>query len=127
MISDQQNPFDALGLPPTASPEEITEALRERIEDAGPAERAALRALWERMMRHPRERILLALGAHPRGALTPPDAPPISPDPTAAEEVASFVTPPDELVPLPLASAAVEHPPVPDPLVVLAAELGDET
>jgi len=127
VIGDTRNPFDALGLPPTATPEEITEVLRARIEDAAPEERAGLRALWERLLSHPRDRVLLALGAHPRSGSAPPTAPRHIPDTAAVDAVARAVTPPDELVVLPLASSAVPAPPARDPLAALAAELGETT
>lgn len=100
--------------------------LRERIEDAAPEERAALRALWERLVSHPRERVLLALGAHPRAGGAAPVAPRHVPDLAAVAAIVATVTPPDELLVLPLASTAVTPPPADDPLAALAAELGEE-
>jgi hypothetical protein len=58
-VSD--NPFDALGLDPLASPDQITERLRELIEEASEPERARLRAAWEDLTRHPTRRVELAL------------------------------------------------------------------
>jgi hypothetical protein len=124
VLGDTRNPFDLLGLPPTATPEEITAALREKIEDAGPEQRAGLRALWERLLSHPRDRVLLALGAHPRLGAGTPGAPPHAPDLAAVAAITGTVTPPDELLVLPLASTAVPPPPAGDPLAALAAELG---
>lgn len=124
MIGDTDNPFDVLGLPPTATPEEITEALRERMEDAAPDERVHLRALWERLLLHPRDRVLLALGAHPR-APAPPRAVPAQRDAAAVLAIAAFVTPPDELVVVPLASSAIAPAADSDPIAALAAELGE--
>ena len=124
MIGDTDNPFDVLGLAPTASPEEITEALRERMEDASTDERVHLRALWERLLRHPRDRVLLALGAHPR-APAPPAAPAVAKDDAAVAAVAAFVTPSDELVVVPLASSCGASPSAVDPVAALVAELGE--
>ena len=124
VIGETDNPFDVLGLPPTASPEEITERLRDRMQDASVEERAHLRALWERLLRHPRDRVLLALGAHPP-VPAPPAAPPTTRDVAAIAAVASFVTPPDELLPLPLASADLQGSSDRDPIAALAAELGE--
>lgn len=131
VLGDTRNPYDALGLPPTASPEEITEVLRARMQDAAPEERAGLRALWERLISHPRDRVLLALGAHPAGASrrraadgVPAQASSAS-DPAAVAAISAAVLPLDELLVLPLASAAVPPPPVRDPLALLAAELGE--
>ncbi|MBI2892394.1 MAG: hypothetical protein HYY06_02505 [Deltaproteobacteria bacterium] len=107
MIDDQDNPFDRFGLPRAASPERITEVLRERLEDAAPEDRATLRAIWERLMLHPRDRVLLALGAHPSEPDPSPAHPPPRPDPAWIERVAAMALPPDELVPLPSLSLAV--------------------
>lgn len=122
MIGDTENPFDVFGLPPTAGLEEITERLRDHLERAAPDERERLRAAWERLLRHPRERALLALGAHPQGALVPPVLPRAAPDTAAVAAIAAYEMPADELLPLPLASTT--PPPPPDPL---ATERGDHT
>jgi hypothetical protein len=127
LLGDTRNPFDLLALPPTATPEEITAVLRERIEDAAPEERAGLRALWERLLSHPRDRVLLALGAHPAAGAAGPAAPPHAPNLAAVAAIVAAVTPPDELLVLPLASTAVPPPPPGDPLAALAAELGEES
>jgi hypothetical protein len=124
MIGDTHNPFDVFGLPPTAGLEEITEALQEHMERAAPDERERLRASWERLLRHPRDRAILALGAHPQGALVPPVPPPAAPDIAAIAAVAAYQTPADELLPLPLASTAPPRPPPSDPVAV---DPGDPT
>jgi hypothetical protein len=66
MPSGDPNPFERYDLDPSGDPAEITDQLRQRIEDAPEGERAALRAVWERLMLHPRERVVAVLGAHPR-------------------------------------------------------------
>ncbi len=53
--------YEELGLDPLASPEQITERLRERIELATEAERAALREAWEELTLHPRRRVAQAV------------------------------------------------------------------
>lgn len=75
---DHDNPFDRYELDPTLGPEAITERLRELLLDAPPEAREALRAAWERLTLSPRERVRLALAAHPesRPPLRSPDAPP---------------------------------------------------
>ena len=60
------NPFERFDLDPEEGPLGITEQLRERAETAAnDEEREALRAVWEQLTRHPRERVRLALLAHP--------------------------------------------------------------
>lgn len=60
------NPFERFDLDPEEGPLGITEQLRERAETAKTDdEREALRAAWEQLTRHPRERVRLALLAHP--------------------------------------------------------------
>ena len=60
------NPFERWDLDPLAGPQAITEALRERVEDATDEhERAAIREDWEALTLHPRRRVELALLAHP--------------------------------------------------------------
>jgi hypothetical protein len=78
------NPFERFDLDPEEGPLGITEQLRERMEAAASdEEREALRATWEQLTRHPRERVRLALLAHPESraplpprALGPAPAPP---------------------------------------------------
>ncbi|MCA9576360.1 MAG: hypothetical protein R3B40_10975 [Polyangiales bacterium] len=61
-----ENPFERYDLDPEEGPLGLTERLRDLTEDArDDAERDALRAAWEQLTRHPRERVRLALGAHP--------------------------------------------------------------
>ncbi len=55
------NPFDRLGLSPLATVDEITNALRERAEDASDEERRMLRESWEELTMHPRARVRAAL------------------------------------------------------------------
>jgi hypothetical protein len=60
------NPFERFNLDPEEGPAGITERLRDLAEDADdPDARDELRAAWEQLTRHPRERVRLALGAHP--------------------------------------------------------------
>ena len=62
------NPFDALGLPTDADPQDLTMRLRERIEDAKTEqERTALRSAWEELTLHPERRVELAIRAFPTG------------------------------------------------------------
>ncbi len=58
--------FDALDLDPWSTPEEITEALRERAEAADPEERLRLQAAWRELTLHPGPRLDAALLSHPR-------------------------------------------------------------
>lgn len=60
------NPFARYDLDAFTSPRELTEQLRERIEDAATEEeRDTLRAAWELLTKKPTERIYLALEAGP--------------------------------------------------------------
>ncbi|MBX7194701.1 MAG: hypothetical protein K1X94_21780 [Sandaracinaceae bacterium] len=60
------NPFDRFELDPHGDLATITDALRERAEDAGSdEERAEIRAAWEAMTLHPQRRLELALTAVP--------------------------------------------------------------
>lgn len=76
------NPFDQFDLDPLATPDEITERLRERIEDASPTERDAMRRVWEHLTLHPKHRLELALGTfvdrEPEVVSRPPPTPPVS-------------------------------------------------
>ena len=65
MIDRDDNPFLRFGLDPAASLAELTSALRERMEDASPDERAELRAAWESLARSPARRFELVLDAGP--------------------------------------------------------------
>lgn len=82
--------FELFELDPLASPEEITERLRERIELAPERERGALREAWEELTLHPRSRVAQAVACFVE--LEPAPRPP---EPRA---LASFVAPPLELV-----------------------------
>jgi hypothetical protein len=53
--------FERYALDPLATPAEITERMRELVELAPEPEREALRAAWERLTLHPRERIAAAV------------------------------------------------------------------
>jgi hypothetical protein len=53
--------FELYDLDPLASPEQITERLRERIELAPESERGALREAWEELTLHPRSRVAQAV------------------------------------------------------------------
>lgn len=60
------NPFVRYDLDPHTSSRELTEQLRERIEDAASDdERNELRAAWELLTKKPTERVFLALEAGP--------------------------------------------------------------
>jgi hypothetical protein len=63
-VSDE-NPFDELDIDPTASPERITELLRERAERASPEQRERIKSLWRKLTINADERVRLALRAHP--------------------------------------------------------------
>jgi hypothetical protein len=64
------NPFDRFDVDPSSGPEAITEALREKMEDAkSDDERARLREAWEAMTRDPMLRLVHALAAHPESRL----------------------------------------------------------
>lgn len=82
------NPFVRYGLEPHQTPRELTEQLRERLEDAtSEAERDELRAAWELLTKKPTERAFLSLEAGPdvrppAGSLTTrrqtaPEVPPL--------------------------------------------------
>jgi hypothetical protein len=66
--------FEELGLDPLASPEAITERLRERIELASEAERGRLREAWEELTLHPRRRVAQSVACFVE--LDPAPAPP---------------------------------------------------
>lgn len=97
------NPFERFDLDPEEGPLGITEQLRERAETAAnDEEREALRAVWEQLTRHPRERVRLALLAHPEsraplpssaGAPTTPSTTSAGADP-ALPRAADFFEPP---------------------------------
>lgn len=73
------NPFERYDLDPREGVAAITEALKERIEDAETdAERQAIRDAWQALTLHPRRRVELALQAHPetRAPLGRPPRPP---------------------------------------------------
>ncbi len=88
------NPFDRFDLDPLASSQEITERMKELLEDAPEAERPAIRDAWELLTRHPRTRARAALhtfsgSARPRvPRALPPEAAvtPGSVAPSAASE-----------------------------------------
>jgi hypothetical protein len=86
-----ENPFDRFDLDPLASPDEITEVLRERIEDAPAAERQALRDAWENLTLHPRKRLALALSTF----VDPEPAPPVLRPPPARAAPEHAVRPVD--------------------------------
>ncbi|MGM0557421.1 MAG: hypothetical protein ACQEVA_13645 [Myxococcota bacterium] len=64
-MTQEDNPFDELGIEPTASPERITAVLRERAQRASPAERERIKTLWRKLTINADERVRLALRAHP--------------------------------------------------------------
>lgn len=61
-MSAPEDLFAELELDPLCGPEEITERMRELIDDAAPEERPRLRAAWEQLTLHPKRRVELALG-----------------------------------------------------------------
>ncbi len=61
-----ENPFEKYDLDPLEGAAALTEALRERIEEAETEDvRREIRAAWEALTMHPRRRVELALAAHP--------------------------------------------------------------
>ena len=92
------NPFDRYDIDPLAGPEAITERFRELIEEAHESERSALRAQWEELITHPRERLRIALRAFPETG-------PVSPGPTPAPRATASAS-------LQLASFALLDPPL---------------
>jgi hypothetical protein len=76
-LSDD-NPFERFGLDPLLGPRGITERMRELVEEAPEAERAAIRSAWEELTLHPARRVRAALLAHPE------TRPPLPPRPFAA-------------------------------------------
>ena len=65
-LDDPHNPFDLLGIDPRMSPQELTEALRQRAERALPEERKRLQGLWRQLTLKETDRIKWALLAHPK-------------------------------------------------------------
>jgi hypothetical protein len=120
MSDAPQNPFERFDLDPREGSRAITERLRELAEDAGEAERAAIRAAWEELTLHPLRRLRAALGAHPRheaSSLWSPDrAPFVGRRPAAREPLTLGELCPRPLVasalPAPTAHAAAEPPPL---------------
>ena len=109
------NPFDALGLSPLSSVDEITAELREQAEDAGEEQRTALRAAWEDLTLHPRSRLKLALTTFPASAERDPRAPGVraASDPLAPLSPTLF-----DLLPRPSVEGALasSHPQAPSAL-----------
>lgn len=106
---ERSNPFDRYELSPTADLADLTDALRERAEEATPEERAAIRAAWESLTMHPVRRLELALTAVPetRAPLAgPPPRPALAPasldgalelaDLIDAPSVCAALPPPDD-------------------------------
>lgn len=65
-MSDEQNPFDLLGIDPRTDAKTLTELLRQRAERALPEERKRLQGLWRQLTIKEADRLRLALLAHPR-------------------------------------------------------------
>ena len=66
VYAETMNPFVRYDLDPHHSPRELTEQLRDRIEDASSdEERNELRAAWELLTKKPTERAFLSLEAGP--------------------------------------------------------------
>lgn len=64
MKDPTRNPFSELGLDPRATPEALTEELRELAEAAPPEERRHLQGAWRRLTLKPEDRLRAALFAH---------------------------------------------------------------
>lgn len=75
MTKRDENPFERFDLDPQEGSRGITERLRELAEDAGEAERAAIRAAWEELTLHPLRRLRAATFAHPRHPEAPRSGP----------------------------------------------------
>lgn len=90
-MTGEKNPFVRYGIDPSASVAEITERMRELADGADEAERVALRAAWEALVRSPARRFELVLQAGPSPSPLPP-VPRTSavpwPEPTLADVVA---------------------------------------
>lgn len=103
-----KNPFDRFELDPASDIATITDALRERAEEASTdAERAEIRAAWESLTLHPETRLGLALTAVPetRAPIGSPPRPPAlasattdrSKEPLGVLDLVSLPPLPDEL------------------------------
>lgn len=93
MTQRRSNPFDRFEFDPTSDLGAITDALRERTEEAHePAEHDEIRAAWEALTLHPEARLLYALTAVPE-TRTPlghaPPALPLGPAERAARDPAA--------------------------------------
>lgn len=66
-MSEEKNPFDALGLDPTLSAAELTQKLQREAQRMPQEEREKTREIWRRLTLNDVERAQLALFAHPRG------------------------------------------------------------
>ncbi|MCA9536170.1 MAG: hypothetical protein KC593_20935 [Myxococcales bacterium] len=112
------NPFERFDLDPEEGPLGITERLRELAEDAtSDEERDAVRAAWEQLTRHPRERVRLALSAHPESRPPLPSQQPVS------HQTAGGAGP---AAPLPDAADFLDPPSVEDALLALLRAAGEE-
>ena len=60
------NPYEALDLPSSMAPRELTAVLRERVEGLPPVERAEVRGAWEALTVNDRQRARYALFARMR-------------------------------------------------------------
>lgn len=79
------NPFDDLGLDPLASPDELTERMRELVEDATTAaQKQALQDAWQDLTMNPRKRVRLALSTFVDSEPFLPSPPPRPRPPAAA-------------------------------------------
>lgn len=116
MSAKEENPFESFDLDPKEGTSGITERLRELAEEAGEAERAAIRQAWEELTLHPLRRLRAAFFAfppHPEAwQSSPAHAPPslhrsvmreaptfaeLSPRPSVKEALAAvLVVPPNE-------------------------------
>ncbi|MFK7989090.1 MAG: hypothetical protein AB8I08_23935 [Sandaracinaceae bacterium] len=107
-----ENPFEKWGIDPRGGPEAITRRMRDLIEDATDEDtKKSIRAAWEELTLHPKNRLHAALGAHPdsHGAAgAPPPPPPRQKAPPLALDVF-------DLLPRPRPSAHLGAPePLPD-------------
>ncbi len=109
MTRHAPNPFDRFDLDPASDLAAITDALRERAEEAtSDAERAEIRAAWEALTLHPDRRLTLALTAVPE-TRAPIGQPPRAPAMPASSDRASEPLGVLDLVSLPLLSDELDR------------------
>lgn len=117
MSNQPENPFERFDLDPKEGSRGITERLRELAEEAGEAERAAIREAWEELTLHPLRRLRAALTAfpvHTEATLSTAAAAPLGARrPPRREPLTLPELAPRPLVAFPLASALVVSPNAP--------------